>query len=321
MSNPTKGDIHVNRPLTNLSVAYTQEQGQFVADKVFPVVPVQKQSDLYYKYTKADWMRIEAQERARGTESAGGSYKLETDNYNCKVDAIHKDIDDQDRANEDEALDMDRDATNYVSEQLLLRREKRFMDAYMKLAVWTGSTTGADIVPGTKWDASGSDPVNDVDAEIENISTFTGRRPNRLIVSSDVHVALKSNASILDRIKHTQRGVVTEELLAMLFGVEKYLVARASHNSAAEGVAATYTRLAGSELALLTYAAPAPSKYMPSGGYIFGWKGLFGSAGNGQRIKSFRMESLSSDRIEGELAQDMKLVAPDLGALFKTVLT
>ena len=67
MPNPTQSDLHVNVPLTNVSVAYMQDKAQFIADKVFPRVPVQKQSDLYWKYSKSDWRRTDAQKRAPGT--------------------------------------------------------------------------------------------------------------------------------------------------------------------------------------------------------------------------------------------------------------
>src|ERR1017187_6613169 len=50
MPQPTLQDVHVNRPLTNISVAYLQEAAgvEFVADKAFPAVPVENKSDLYY---------------------------------------------------------------------------------------------------------------------------------------------------------------------------------------------------------------------------------------------------------------------------------
>lgn len=84
-------DVHVNRPLTNISIAYIQEQTQFVADKVFPLVPVQKQSDRYFQYLKEDWFRSDAEERAPGTETAGSGWKLDnTPTYYTPIYGIHK---------------------------------------------------------------------------------------------------------------------------------------------------------------------------------------------------------------------------------------
>ena len=44
MPSPTPRDVHVDAALTNISIAYKQSDDAFVAEKVFPVVPVGKQS-------------------------------------------------------------------------------------------------------------------------------------------------------------------------------------------------------------------------------------------------------------------------------------
>jgi len=94
MPNPTAGDVHVDRLLGNISTAYIQKQSAFIADKAFPVVPVDNKSDRYTSYSKEDWLRDEAQERAPGTESAGGSYEIDTSpSFYCRKYAFHKDID------------------------------------------------------------------------------------------------------------------------------------------------------------------------------------------------------------------------------------
>ncbi len=324
MPQPTRSDVHVNRPLTNISIAYIQRAADFVADKVFPNVPVMKQSDKYFSYDKKFWFQTQAKKRGPGTESAGSGYTLDPDNvYYADVWAVHKDVDDQTRANADLPLDMDRDATLFVTQQLLLRREKEFMTKYMATDTWTGLSTG-DFTPTTKWDATNSDPMEDIDRLKSGIKQQTGYLPNTLVVSNDVFYALRNNASVLDRIKYTQRGIVTEELLASLFGVDKFLVA-----SAVEDLDPERTPEPGesdmeflmSDKFLLVYANPAASILQPTGGYIFSWQGLFGAGAQGNRIKTFRMEQLESDRIEGEMAFSMKLIGADLGVLGVSVLT
>ena len=64
MPSPSQSDLHINAPLTNVSIAYLQNSSAYIADKVFPRVPVAKQSDLYIKYSKSDWRRTDAQKRA-----------------------------------------------------------------------------------------------------------------------------------------------------------------------------------------------------------------------------------------------------------------
>ena len=141
MPQPTLGDVHVNRPLTNVSVAYSQEAAgvEFVADRAFPGIPVESKSDLYYTYKRADFNRDEMQLRAIATESAGSGYGLDsTGTYSCDVWALHKDVDDQIRANSDSPLSPDRDATIFLTNKALIRRENVWAGAYFKTGVWTG---------------------------------------------------------------------------------------------------------------------------------------------------------------------------------------
>lgn len=320
MPQPSRSDVHVNRPLGMISTAYIQRAEDFIAGQVFPIVPVMKQADRYFTYNKADWFRTEARIRAPSSESAGSGYNLDnTPSYLADVWAVHKDVDDQTRANADQPLDMDRDATLFVTQQLLLRREKQFISKYLATGTWTGHT-GGDFTPGTKWDVSTSNPLNDIDALKQEIKSQTGYLPNTLVVAADVFFALRNNPIIVDRIKYTQRGIVTEDILASLFGVEKFLVASAVQDTAAENVTGTFAFIMAKKF-LLVYANPAPSILQPTGGYIFSWQGLFGAGAFGNRIMSFRMEHLKSDRIEGEMAFDMKLVGADLGVLGTAVIS
>ena len=162
MPQPSQTDVHVDAILTNISIAYIQKAANFISQKVFPVVPVDKQSDKYFKYNKADWFRDEAELRADATESAGSGYTLATDFYYAPVYAFHKDVGDQVRANTDNPLDPDRDATQFVTQRMMLRQEIQWVSDYFKTGVW-----GTDVVGGTafvQWnDYAGSDPIEDIE--------------------------------------------------------------------------------------------------------------------------------------------------------------
>ena len=319
MTQPTRSDAHVNRPLTNISIAYIQKAADFVADKVFPIVPVLKQSDRYFTYSKDYWFRTNAEKRAPAAESAGAGFAIDnTPNYFCDVFAEHMDVADQTRANADDPLNMDRDATLFVTQGLMLKREKLFMQKFMAPGIWQGHA-GGDFTPSTKWSASNSNPMNDVDLLKSEVKSKTGFLPNTLVVSNDTFFALRNNSTVLDRIKYTQRGIISEELLAALFGVDKFLVASAVLNSAQEGAAGNFDFLTSASF-LLAYANPSPSILQPSAGYIFSWQGLFGAGAQGNRIKTFRMEHLEADRIEGEMAFDMHQVGLDLGVYGASVI-
>jgi hypothetical protein len=315
---PTASDVHVNAPLTNISIAYMQQAESFMAPQVFPVLPRLKQSDRYFEYDRSYWYRREMKKRAPGTESAGAGFAIDnTPNYYCDVWALHKDVDDQIRANADSPISMDRDATEFLSLQAMLNMEAEFMTNYFVTSTWTGSSTGSDITPSTLWDASGGDPITDIDNQRTAMKERTGYKPNVMVVGADTWIkGIKNNSLVLDRIKHTQRGIVTEELVAALLSLDKVLVAEATENTAAEGAAESYSYMATKNDALLIYSEPNPGILKPTGGYIFAWTGFLGAGAMAQRIKRFRMEELASDRVEIEQAFDMKLVAADMGVYF-----
>ena len=324
MPEPSLSAVHVNRPLTNISQAYMQDTSDYIADKVFPVVPVQKQSDRYFVYTKGDWFRDTAQLRAPGTESAGGGYGIDnTPSYYAPVYSIHKDVDPQIRANSDIPLNADRDATLWVTNQMLLKREKLVVATVMAASTWTGSTTGGDITPSPAWNAANSTPLEDITAQIWAIKQVTGKFPNRFILGARAWQVLSNHDELVQRIKYTQRGVVTTELLASLIappGVNDFqvLVAAAIQNTAAQGATDSYSFIASTKDALLLYAEPNPGIMVPSAGYIFTWVGLLGAGAFGSRISQIPTPLLGvgSVRVEGDLAFATKIVGADLGAYF-----
>lgn len=316
MAQPTPSDVHVDAILTNISVAYIQEQNAFIANRVFPNIPVEKQSDKYFKYTKGDWFRDEAKKRAPSTESVGSGYNLSTDTYSADVYAFHKDVDDQTRANADNPLNPDRDATTFVTQRMLLRQEIEWTSTYFTTGVWA-----TDVVGGsgfTQWDNyASSDPIEDIEDGKSSMWSSTGFLPNTLVLGYDVFRQLKNHPDIVDRIKYTSAETVTEGILARYFGVDNVYVSRAIKNTANEGASDSFSAVAGKNAALY-YVAPSAGILTPSAGYQFAWRGVSDGMGQNIGITRFRMPELRSDRIEAQMAWDYKVVASDLGYFFSS---
>ena len=157
----------------------------------------------------------------------------------------------------------------------------------------------------------------DVQRQILGQVRKTGFRPNVLVLGPAVYSSLLQNASILERIKYSERGIISEDLLRAVFDVDRLVVTWTTENTAVRG-AADNMQFMNSKSALLVYAAPSPGLQTLSGGYTFTWNGLLGAGAFGTRVKRWRMEEIASDRIEGEIAFDMKVVAPDVG-IFKDI--
>jgi hypothetical protein len=322
MPQPTQSQVHVDAILTNISVAYMQKAENFIADKVFPVVPVDKQSDKYFTYDKNDWLRDEAQVRTDGTESVGSGYNISTATYYTDVFAIHKDIGDQTRANADAPINVDREAAEFVTHRLLMRREIQFMNDFMAGGVWGSTASGvSSSAPSTgeftQWsDYTNSDPIEDIEAGKAGILSVTGFEANTLVLGYDVFRSLKNHPDLVDRIKYTSSQTITEDMLARMFDIDRVLVSKSVKATNAEGATGAYGFTTG-KTALLAHVADSPGLLTPSAGYTFQWTGVSGGLGATIGTSSFRLDSLKATRVEAELAFDNKVVASDLGYLWK----
>jgi len=339
MPNPTLSDVHVSRPLTMISIGYVQKETAFVASQVFPAVPVLKQADRYFKYDRADFGRNQMQKRAPSTESAGSGYKIDSSpNYFCENWALHKDVDDNIRANSDDPLNPDRDATWFLTQQALINREVQWATKYFTTGIWTGTTVGGDVGSGGAspaadqvlgWDDAHSTPIEDVRLYNSQIQLKTFMRANKLALGRQVWDKIADHPEITDRIKYgaspNAPAIITKQAVAALMELDAILVMDGVKNSGEEGAtfeAGLSNAYIGGKNALLVYAAPAPALQQPSGGYTFNWTGLFGTQGGiSQRMKSFRMEHLNSDRLEIEQAYDQKVVCADCGVFFSNVVS
>lgn len=323
MAQPNINSVHIDAILTNISVAYMQKSENFIADKVFPVVPVDKRSNKYFVYDKADWFRDEAQRRGDSTESAGSGYSLSTASYSADVFAFHKDVGDQTKANSDAPLNPLREAAEFVTQRLLLRREVQFVSDYMTTGVWGQDYTGVSGSPSTnefkQWsDYANSDPIEDVEMGKAQILSTTGMEANTLVLGYETFRKLRNHPDIVDRIKYTTSNVVTSDMLARMFEVDRVLVAKSIRNTAVEGATGAYSFNVG-KVAWLGHVTPNPGLLTPSAGYIFSWTGVSGGMGATIGTAQIRMDHLRADRVEAEMAFDNKVVAADLGTYFASV--
>lgn len=310
--NPDQRSVHINAPLTSVSVAWMQSQ-TWAADVIFPRVPVQKQGDLYWVYPRGAWFSAQAERRAPGTESAGGGWTVETDSYYAHVYAIHQDVDDQTLANADSQFDIEADAARWCTTQLGQKREAEFVSSFLAQSVWA---TDTDV--SAAWDTDTTDIVSTIRDAASDMKGATGFRPNTLAVSADTWEGFMKNADLLDRIKYTQPGAgtaakVSAGLVAGVLDLDRVVVVDSVQQPSTGGDDLEYT---WSNSALLCYSAPQPGLRQPTAGYTFTWNGLLGAGAGSQRVKRFRMEELESTRVEAEMAYAQKVVATELGHYF-----
>ena len=313
MPQPTQSQVHIDAALTDVSVAFSQEPGSFVADKVFPRVNVAKQSDKYWVWDRNNFLIDSMEKRADGQESAGGGLELSTDSYFCDVYALHKDIGAQTRANEDPGVRLDEAVTKYLTGQAMLKLERSFVTTFMGSGIWSTTVTGASNY--TQWDDASSNPEKNIDDGKQYILQRTGYEPNTLVTDYATYQALKRHPLIKDRTKYTSADSITQKIIANFFEIDNLYVAKSMYASNNEGAATDTYAFNFPKGALLAWVPAQAGLLVPSPGYTFVWNGMAGAV-DGQSIGRIDMPLAKSERLEIETNFDQKIVSSELGYYF-----
>lgn len=323
-SNPTVRDVHVDQALTNLAIAYLQDPGNFFSGRIFPTVPVNNKSNQYHVWKRGDMNRDKAQITAPGDEYPIGRKRLSQDNYNCDVYKYSEMIADEEMANADSALSLEETTMQSVMNTHRIRMDRKFVEEYVTTGLWLGSTTGTDIVPGTKWDNSAGTPVQDIKSEVRSIQKRgVSRRNMKLLCGPNVFDTLTDSPQFLERYENVREAILTEQLIASVLGIGEVVVGESVYCSQAENNEDDDTNTVDDfifpdDVALLVYAAPNPGINVPSAGYTFAWNDLGGAGVEVERLDRRDRDAL---QIKGRSAWDNKLVANQLGVFFNDVLT
>ena len=304
MAQPTISDVHVDAALSQVSIAF--RNSGYIARDIFPQVQVSKQSDKLFTWTRDFWFRNHVQQRAPSALYPEGGLELSTQTYFAIIYHLAHGLPDEVLANQDAAVDLATAAAEWLADQFLLNAEIQWAADFFITGVWGTSNT-----PGVNWDdLANSDPILDVDTGRQTIKRNTGVFPNTMVVSQKVwDEGLKEHPLLLDKYKHTQRGVLTTDLVAAALGIDRLLVGSASQNTAKEGAAFVGANIYGND-ALYLFVPPSPGLLTPSAGYTFTWD--MGGGLNTQ-VSRIREDNRDRDLLKAKEAWDQKIVASELG--------
>lgn len=197
---PGEGDVHVNSLLTNMSIAYVNEM--YIAERIFPSVLVNKQSDYIPKYDQSHWFRDEAKKLNNTEAPPKGGYEVNTaDTYFCDLYGIGHEVPDTVRANQDSPFDADRDGMAWCMDRMLMRKEVAFVGDFWKKTVWGTDWDGGSNF--TKWSTyATSTPIEDIRSAKRTVRRKIARNPNTLILGDLTWDRLEDHPDMLDRIKY-----------------------------------------------------------------------------------------------------------------------
>jgi hypothetical protein len=299
-----KSSATANPVMTGIAAKFMQDSNGFVGRRLFPIFNAGLQSAAYYVFDKANLLNFPQNiQRAPGTGYSRSLMKLSDDTFNCREYGHEEPVDDGEREKYGIALDADAAATRRATNVIMCNHEIRVKTKATAAGVPTST-------PGTKWDQANSDPVGDVDVAKGTILQGCGMPANTMLINWDNFRILKEHAKVTDKIKYTQKGIVTLDMLAGVFGVENMLLAYTVQNTANEGQAITPSFIWG-DAVILAHVEAAQDLMSPNFGRTFAWTKFTGQ--DGVLVDTYREDKVKSDVHRAVQWTDEKMVGTDCG--------
>lgn len=298
------GNVHIDVALTNVSVGFPNNG--FVGERLFPTVTVQKQSNKYYIFGREAWGTHEDL-RAPGTEANEiPGYAVSTDSYFAVEHALQIAVTDEERENADDPFSPDADGAFLVTQKIMLGREVAMKNLVTTAANYPAAHT-VTLAGGQQWsDYVNSNPIADFRAAIRMINSKLFTDPNTAVVPYQVMSVLEDHPDFIERIKYSERGILTPELIGAVLGIPNIIIPATGQNTAALGQAATVGYLWGKDV-VVAWVPPNAGQRIPAFGYEFVW----GYGGRTQVVDRWRENQRKSDVIRCQRRYDLKMPAQD----------
>ncbi|MHA1866625.1 MAG: hypothetical protein ACTSXD_01005 [Candidatus Heimdallarchaeaceae archaeon] len=296
---PYGGNLHISRPLTNISVEY--KNPAYIAGQVLKDVYVKNESDEYYVYNPE--FRIPETYRANKSPANMISWSVSTSTYSLEEHALADIVTDRDRRNTDKPIDVDVDTTENLTDALLRRTEKMVADLLFTTGTWSNNTTLASTT-SWRYNTTTVSPILNVLSATGKILKSSGVKPNSMVIGYDVFESLKEHVSILDRIKYAERAIITKDLLSAVFDIPNIYIGEAVYDASGEGLSEDKAYIFNTD-ALIAYFNPNPGLKKITAAIMLRIK----EGGTPIKVKKWRDEKVAGDVIEVSTMMKPKAIA------------
>jgi hypothetical protein len=228
-------------PLANLSIRAMNSREDFIADFVFPPVPVQQRQYRRYQYDLNNKReRPLAVKVGTKTKANMVDYNVTNATGEVSVRRLAAEWDPQDAKDFDKSVsDLQTDAALTLTEQLWIAREREVINKINAVGNFATGLSTTLTAGTTRWgDGSTANPVGDVIAARAAVRSACGVNPDSIAMSWTMFEKLKALASIIDRVKYTQPGAAPDiNIFKGLFGVQNIFICGGVSTTANEGAA------------------------------------------------------------------------------------
>lgn len=303
------GNVHIDQVLTDISLGWPNNG--LVGNQLFGTVNVKKQSDKYYVFGREAWLPEVGDYRAPGTEANEiPGFKLSLDTYYCQEHALQIPVTDEERENVDSILSPDRDGTQLLTSKIMLSREVA-MQTMVTTAANFASGLSVTLAGGQQWsDYVNSNPIGDIKTGRRAVNAKVFTDPNLALIPYQVMSILEDHPDIIERIKYSERAILTPEIISAVFGLERVIVPGVAVGTG--GVGTPGNAIVGSYLwgkdVLLAWVPNNPGIKVPAFAYEFVWS----YGGLSQITDRWREDKRASDLIRVRRRYDLKMVGNEI---------
>jgi hypothetical protein len=283
----------LNTALSNFAKEFADDDVPLAGDRIFPKVPVDRQSYQYVIWDRQNLRVPGSTLRAPGGGATEIRRSYSTDTYFCRSHALKGKVPFESEAY-GEGLGFS--TKQHLTGDLIgrIRRARENEIATMALST-TNFPNGVTLSGGAQWDSYITTPANDTEANVTShpVVAMTAYKailrqaavPDNLMVlilSDPVAQALENHPDLIERFKFTNpSGNISLDQMASAFGLQPGNVVRASAITMNQDNVSSYIWGAN---AFLGYSKPNPDREDVSCGKTFVWAGGKGPGGGGSAM-------------------------------------
>jgi len=245
----------VDPVLTNFAIGF-KPQRNLIGGLVAPSVSVTTTKGTILSFGK-EGFRVYNTERALRADPKRVEFALSKDSYVTDEHALstmldHREIEEARAISAGAVLDMENKAVMLVQNSLELGKEKAVADSVFGAGNYHANHK-VTLSGNDQWRVAGggqgstSTPIADIQVGIDQARSAMGVEPNTIVFGYNAWASFKRHSDLLDKIKYSQRAVVTPEIAANVLEIPNVRIGKSVYSS--DG--STFTDLWGDSVALL----------------------------------------------------------------------
>lgn len=230
----TGRDLHVDVPLSQAILNYRTEG--LVGERLFPVIPVRKQSNMIPSIPLGEFLRSESAIRAPGGEANKVKFEISTQTYFCKNYALKYPLTIEDRENADEVWNVRQNGAFLITDLLRIQKEIRVFNA-----INSATNVNTVFTVTSAWNGN-SHPLDDLLRMGNRVQDSTGFWPNYWLFGVSAWRSIMVNSALRGVLFPHGGGLNTEDAIGRLLGAGVTVdVARGYYTTLPSGVPTTLT--------------------------------------------------------------------------------